>query len=150
MAGIIFEKMIEVMSKCGAIGKNQSNRTQGFKFRGIDDLYNTMHHLMAEVGVFTTTEILETSTHEITSAKGTKGFRVLNRYRFHFNANDGSSVFSDAMGEAVDYGDKASNKATSIAHKYALLQSFMIPTDDLQDPDKDSHTLKDIKSVPWD
>ncbi len=38
----------------------------------------------------------------------------------------------------MDSGDKASNKALSIAMKYALLQVFCIPTEDAKDPDADS------------
>ena len=39
----------------------------------------------------------------------------------------------------MDSGDKASNKAMAIAHKYALLQLLAIPTEDAKDPDAETH-----------
>jgi hypothetical protein len=48
----------------------------------------------------------------------------------------------------MDSGDKASNKAQAVAHKYALLQVFCIPTDDLKDPEYDNHELKPITKEP--
>lgn len=46
----------------------------------------------------------------------------------HFYAKDGSSVVCTTVGEAMDSGDKASNKAMSAALKYALTETYMIPT----------------------
>jgi len=42
----------------------------------------------------------------------------------------------------MDSGDKASNKAFAIAHKYALLQAYMIPTADMVDPDAETHEVQ--------
>jgi len=55
--------------------------------------------------------------------------------RYHLVADDGSSVALEVIGEGMDSADKATNKAMAIAHKYALLQAFMIPTEDMTDPD---------------
>jgi hypothetical protein len=38
----------------------------------------------------------------------------------------------------MDSGDKATNKAMSIAFKYACFQVFCIPTEEMIDPDKDT------------
>jgi hypothetical protein len=57
------------------------------------------------------------------------------KIKFTFYADDGSNVESVVIGEAMDTGDKASNKALSIGLKYALLQVFCIPTEDDKDPD---------------
>jgi hypothetical protein len=38
----------------------------------------------------------------------------------------------------MDSGDKATNKAMSVAHKYALIQVFAIPTADDKDPENES------------
>jgi hypothetical protein len=35
----------------------------------------------------------------------------------------------------MDSGDKGCNKALAVAHKYALFQTFLIPTEDAVDPD---------------
>ena len=41
----------------------------------------------------------------------------------------------------MDSGDKATNKAMSIAFKYACFQVFCIPTEEMVDPDAEGHTL---------
>jgi len=61
--------------------------------------------------------------------------------RYRFIAEDGSHVETDAEGEGMDSGDKSSNKAMAVAHKYALLQAFCIPTKDLDDPDAEVHEV---------
>ena len=42
----------------------------------------------------------------------------------------------------MDSGDKATNKAMAIAFKYACFQVFCIPTEEMQDPDSESHTVE--------
>src|SRR5690606_6278200 len=67
-----------------------------------------------------------------------------------FHATDGSSVSTEVEGEGMDSGDKSSNKAMAVAHKYAILQAFCIPTEDMPDPDAEVHqpTPKPPKTPP--
>src|SRR5690606_30131319 len=58
--------------------------------------------------------------------------------KFTFYAEDGSSVSSIIKGEAMDSGDKATNKAISTALKYALMQMFLIPTEEKIDTEYES------------
>lgn len=60
---------------------------------------------------------------------------------YNFTAADGSSVASKVVGEAFDFGDKATNKAMSAAHKYLLLQTFLIPTHDIADADQNDYSF---------
>ena len=85
--------------------------------------------------MFTTTEITGRERQRIKSKSGGGMWHVVLHYRFRFYAEDGSYVTVDQDGEAMDSGDKAANKCASIAHKYALLTTFCIATEDLQDPD---------------
>ena len=41
----------------------------------------------------------------------------------------------------MDSGDKATNKAMSIAFKYACFQVFCIPTEEMRDPDADTYKV---------
>ena len=41
----------------------------------------------------------------------------------------------------MDSGDKATNKAMSIAFKYACFQVFCIPTEEMIDPDSECHEV---------
>jgi hypothetical protein len=131
-----------------AIGKDRTNQTQGFKFRGIDDLYNELHPIMAKHGLFSFPKILSSRTEERLTAKGsTNIFRIIDvEYTFCDESGE-SLVVGPVIGEASDLGDKGNNKALSIAHKYALLQLFCIPTEDEKDPDAQTPppSIKTIK-----
>ena len=131
----IFEAMAEVMRDVDAIGKNQKNQQQGFKFRGIDDVYNAVHPILAKHGVFTAPTVLAERTEERqTKSGGNLIYRILT-IKYTFFASDGSSFESTVVGEGMDSGDKGANKAMAVAHKYALLQTLCIPTEDMIDPD---------------
>lgn len=138
---LIFGKMADILSKVEAIAKNQNNSTQGFKYRGIDDVYNALNPVLAEYRVFMTSEIVAKSREERTNSKGTVLAFTCLRMRYTFWAEDGSHVWTEVEGEGMDSGDKSSNKAMAVAHKYALLQAFCIPTKDLDDPDSETHEI---------
>jgi len=139
---LIYERISKVMEDLSAVGKNQINQQQRFNFRGIDDVYNAVHSAMARHQVFTTSTILEASEKEITSGRGGKGTHIKAKYEYTFYTVDGSCVTTITMGEGVDYGDKGYNKCASISHKYALIQIFCIPTEDMAEPDKEVHEIK--------
>lgn len=61
--------------------------------------------------------------------------------KFTFFAEDGSSVSSTTIGEAMDTGDKSMNKAMSTAYKYALMQIFCIPTEEDKDTENQTHEI---------
>ena len=48
----------------------------------------------------------------------------------------------------MDSGDKASNKAMSVALKYACFQLFMIPTEEMIDPDAETHETAPGSKAP--
>lgn len=140
--GIIFKKIPAIMSEIPSIGKDRKNTGQGYNFRGIDDVYNFVQPLLAKHGVFMSAEILADHHEERTSKQGTvMMYRVLNM-RYSFVAEDGSSVSTDAVGEGMDSGDKASAKAMSIAQKYAIIQMFLVPTEEPKDPENDNPEVK--------
>jgi hypothetical protein len=62
------------------------------------------------------------------------------KIQYRFYADYGSSVEAVVIGEGMDSGDKASNKAMSIAHKYAFFQVFCIPTEEVAASDPDNYT----------
>ncbi len=132
---LIFGIMSKILSEIGAISKTRRNEQQGYAFRGIDDMYNTLHPLFAQYGVFNTPRVLHKSVSErVTNSGSTLRFVELT-VAYDFFAEDGSSVTVETVGEAMDAGDKASNKAMSAAHKYALIQAFCIPTGEAPEAD---------------
>jgi hypothetical protein len=121
------------------ISKDRNNQQQGYKFRGIDDVYNALAPLLAANGLCILPRCTERVCVERVNAKGTALFYVTVRAEFDFVASeDGSKHTVATYGEAMDSGDKATNKAMSAAYKYAAMQAFSIPTEG--DNDADAHT----------
>jgi hypothetical protein len=130
------------MKDITAIGKDSRNQAQGFSFRGIDAVYNELHSLLAKHGVVCLPEAGTPVTEERTNKNGTILRFVQLPMRYNFIAEDGSTITCSVIGEGMDSGDKATNKAMAIAHKYALLQTFLIPTEEQKDPDYETHEVK--------
>lgn len=137
----IYQAIIGVMSDIGAIGKGKYNSQQGFKYRGVDDVMNALQPSMVKHGLFVTPEIIDQKREERqTKNKGNLIYSVCT-VRYTFYANDGSSVQCVVIGEGMDSGDKATNKAMSVAFKYACFQVFCIPTEEMKDPEADVHEV---------
>jgi len=138
---LIFERISKVMQEIRAVKKDQRNEQQRFLFRGIDGVLNGVQPSMAKNEVFVTQEIMSRERKEFASAKGTVGVHCLYQYRFRFWTVDGSYVDTFVDGEGMDYGDKAANKCGSIALKYALINTLLIPTEESDDPDRECHEV---------
>ena len=136
--GKIYEAISNVMADIGAVGKNDVNKTQGFKYRGIDAVMNAINPAMTKHNVFCTPEVLEQKREERTSSKGGLLIYSICKIRFRFYTTDGSYVDAVTIGEGMDSGDKATNKAMAIAFKYACFQVFCIPTEEMADSDGES------------
>ena len=141
METTIFKALAAINKQVGAIEKSRKNEQQGFKFRGIDDVMNELHSLFAANEVIIMPEVQDIESTERTNQRGTLIFYVKARIKYTFIAGDGSSISSVVVGEAMDSGDKATNKAMSIALKMVLLQMFLIPTEEDKDPDAHAHQV---------
>ena len=127
------------LSKAG-ISKDQSNKQQGYKFRGIDDVYNSLAPILSKNNLVIIPRVLSREVTERTTAKGSILFYVVVEAEFDFiSAVDGSIHTAKTYGEAMDSGDKATNKAMSAAYKYVCFQAFCIPTQGDNDADFTTH-----------
>lgn len=138
MEGAIYKAINGVMSDIGAVGKDSYNEMQKFKFRGIDAVMNALYPALVKNKVFVVPEVLEQTREERQSSRGGNLIYSICKIRFTFYAEDGSSVQAVTVGEGMDSGDKATNKAMAIALKYAFFQVFCIPTEEMSDPDAES------------
>jgi hypothetical protein len=134
----ILKAMHAVMSEVGAIEKGRANLQQGYKFRGIDDVLEALQPLFVKHGIICTQTVLEHEREMLPTKSGSTmasvRLKVLHTY---YAVADGTSVTSTTWGEAMDSGDKASNKAMAVALKYSHFFAFTIPT---QDPELDTET----------
>jgi hypothetical protein len=137
------------MQEIEAIGKNKKNAAQGYSFRGIDDMYNSIQPLFKKHHVFIVSNVLESKREERLTKSGGALIYTIAKCQFKFYTTDGSFVESVLEGEAMDSGDKSTNKAMSTALKYALMQMFLIPTEEKIDTEYETHEVvaKKVKEV---
>lgn len=145
MAEQIYSLIGKAMQKVGAITKD-STATNGsgkqmYKFRGIDAVYNALNPVMAELGLFIVPEVLEQTREERKTVSGGTLIYSILKVKFTMYAPDGSNVSGVVTGEGMDSGDKASNKAMSVALKYFCFELLMIPTEEMVDPDGEVHDV---------
>lgn len=136
---MIYAAICGVMEDVGAVGKGDYNKQQGFKYRGIDAVMNALNPAMIKHKIFCTPEVLEQTREERETRNGGNLIYSVCRMRYRFYTTDGSFVEAIVVGEGMDSGDKATNKAMAVAFKYACFQTFCIPTENLMDdPDKET------------
>lgn len=137
----IYESIANIMSEIGAIGKDKTNQQQNFKYRGVDDVMNALQPLLNKHKVIIVPRITNHQREERTTSRGGNLIYSICTIEYTFYAADGSSVTAVVVGEGMDSGDKATNKAMAIAFKYACFQVFCIPTEEMKDPDGESHEV---------
>lgn len=123
------------------IGKNRKNDQQGFSFRGIDDVLNRMSQHLVDANLVIVPRVVNRDVQERLNSRGNPLFYVTVTVDYTIlSSKDGSSVVCTTVGEAMDSGDKATNKALSAAYKYMAFQTFAIPIS--EDADQTTHTLQ--------
>ena len=136
----IYKAIPAIIDEIGHIGKEMRNLQQGFFFRGIDQVMNTMKPLLAKHGIFIVPEVIDRQREERVTKGGSSLLYSILTVRYHFVADDGSDVTAVVVGEGMDSGDKSSNKAMAVAFKYACFQVFCIPTEEMALSDPDTET----------
>lgn len=140
MSGQIFELIPKVMADIGGVAKTRKNEQQKYSFRGIEDMYLAAHPAMVAHSVFCAPEVMERTEYRFEKmndyGKVTTWVHVMVKVNHRFYAPDGSFVPVITCGEGLDNSDKATNKALSGAMKYALIELFCVPTEDVADSDR--------------
>lgn len=140
---LVYEKISAVTAQLAAdgIGKKQKNSHQGYNFRGIDDIYNALAPILSKHQLTVLPRIVSFEYQALTTQKGQAQRLCILHIEYDIVASDGSKHTVSTIGEALDTGDKATNKAMAIAYKYMALQTFCIPVVGQDDPDATSHDI---------
>jgi len=140
----IHDRMHRILADLDAIPKTRAVSGGGasYRFRGIDDAMNHLNPLLTKHGVFFHPFLVARDARYTeranSSGNAVEWCRVSVEVDYHFvAAGDGSEVVVRTPGEGMDNSDKATNKAMSAALKYALLQTFCIATEDMEDADRE-------------
>ncbi len=163
----IHARLRAVRLDVGHIGKDKRNNGQGagYAFRGIDDALNHVGPMMVRYGVTVEIEVEECElTREVVELQSGKErvdshAKLRLRVRFTCDPPHGAEaedlhlyrVTQVTYGEGLDFGsDKAINKATSAAFKYAIFLGFCLPVapEALQDSDHDGKQEERDRSRP--
>ena len=140
----VYNAIAQVMATIAkqGISKDRKNDQQGYAFRGIDDVYNALAPILSEAQLCVLPYVKSREVIERQTRSGGALFYVTVAVDFALvSAVDGSTHTISVVGEAMDSGDKATNKAMSAAYKYACMQAFCIPTEGDNDADKVTHEV---------
>ena len=129
------------------IAKAHTNVRDQYQYRSIDDVLNRLGPLLARHRLCILPRVLERTATEqrgdgdvlLTAATVRVAYELV-------SCRDGSTHLVEAVGEALDPGDKATAKALSAAYKSAMLQAFCVPVAG-EDGDASSHRLKAVKQT---
>lgn len=136
-AGVV-AALLAVMDEVREVRKGDRNSQQGYQFRGVDAVVNAVGPALRRHGVLVMplTERADWRDVATSTGKASRECTVTVRYRFYGPAGD--HLDAVVPGEAMDFGDKGSPKAMSVAFRTALLQGLALPTD-APDPDSVSY-----------
>lgn len=133
--GKIYQAIVQVMREIGAVGKDANNEAQKYKYRAAEQVYNRVQPLFARHGIFSVPKVIDQKREVAQTSKGGTMHYSMLTVEYTFFCEDGSSISTTVVGEGMDSGDKASNKALTAAHKYALCQILALPFA-VSDPDQ--------------
>lgn len=143
--GEIHAALVKVMASVGVVAKSRKNAAQGYQFRGIDDVLSACQGPMAEHGVLCIPRVVKEERETVATKSGGTMVSVRLTVDHYFTARDGSWVICTTVGEAMDSGDKATNKAMSAAMKYCLTMALCIPT---HEDDRDTENASPELAAP--
>lgn len=125
------------------IGKTETNESQRFKYRGIDQTLDVLGKLIPKHGLILIPSVVESARSQSTTSRGSVMFTTVTRVRYTFIAtDDGSQVSFDYLGEGSDTGDKSTSKSLTMALKYALFHALQVPLSG--DSDADASTPEEV------
>lgn len=132
----IFQALSLVMNGVRAVGKTKKNKSQGYAFRGIDDLMNAAGPEFRKHGVVVLTAVKDKEYDQVPVGKGMwVQCRLTVAYTFACGPDRDQQATVEVCSEALDNSDKATTKAYSYALRTALSQVLCVPTEEDQDPD---------------
>lgn len=141
----VYQAIAEVQGELAKVGIAKTRRNtqgSGYNFRGIDDVYAALSPLLSAHKLVVVPRVLSREVIDRQSKNGGALFYVTVHAEFDFiSAIDGTVHTAATFGEAMDSGDKATNKAMSAAYKYAAFMTFAIPTEGDNDADATTHEV---------
>ena len=137
----------QVMAEVQAVGKSDMNREQGYTFRGIDAVVNAVGPVFRKYGVVAVPFLENAGYRDVQTSRGKPSRECTVRVRYRFYGPAGDYLEAVVPGESMDFGDKGTAKAMSVAYRIALLQLLTIPTHE-PEPDAQVYERDNAPAAP--
>lgn len=142
LRGKLAFKLSQAYQKVSAVLHDDKNTEHKYSFASAETIYKTCRNGMAEVGLavipfmgsYLEVPILKNDN----SGERRGAYLQVNFDYCLIDSETGYTVVIPWIGEVMEYGDKAFNKASTNATKYMLRTLFLLPTDKEEDPDRNS------------
>lgn len=142
-----------VMRNVGVIEKSKDSAGKGFKFkyRGIVEVMNALHPIMAEVGLVIYPSKVDYTQEWVDKIKDGRRTDEVERmttatYEFTVRGPGGDSFTGEVVADAVMARDKSAIAASSYAWRTFACLLFNIPTTDMTDPEEDNTPVAPMRS----
>lgn len=116
-----------------------------FTYRGIDTVVNALGPVLRECGVLTIPQLEQLHFRDVMSNNNKRMSETRVQVRYVFIGPLGDTIEAVVPGESLDYSDKGSAGAMSVAWRIALIQVFSLPTDE---PDPDERYIERGNGAP--
>lgn len=137
------QKLIKIAEEMPDIQKTGKNEVQNYEFVEQQTIMHAVRPLLLKYGVIVVPTVLD---HKVHNKQGfdpkagqevAKGVKIIVKMNFRFSDTDNPQDTLDIpwIGEGDDWGDKGTNKATTIAQKNMYIRLFNIAD---VDPDAES------------
>lgn len=154
----VLKAIHKVQTAMSAVGVGKSTKVKDksgnllFECRGIDAVMNALSSELSKADLIVLPKGKNIEKFDEKDKYGNSLTRIIVTFEFIFiSAIDGSRETVITYGEGMDKGDKSTTKSMAIAYKYALCNSFCIPTEATHpEADKDTYELKsnpELKSI---
>lgn len=148
----VYECIHAIQSALAKDGIPKAQRATGaisYNFRGIDDMLAALAPLLAEHKMLITPYLQERTVAEYQSKNGGSIFNTCVTVDYHMiSVEDQTPHVVRVPGEAMDSGDKGTNKAMSSAYKNMAIQTFCIPTKGDNDSENQTHEVSGSRPTP--
>lgn len=139
----VHEALSAVMTEVGSVGKDgrvNIERGPTYNFRGVDAVANAVGPALRKHGCsLRPTGIIDKTYATFETKNGGVSHHCVVEVAYEFVGPEGDTLACVGLGEASDYGDKATPKAMSVAWRTAMIQLLTLPTDE---PDPDEHVVE--------
>lgn len=128
------------------IAKKDTNTFDNYKFRGIDAVLNALAPILSRHGVIIMPSVTSSEIRQVTSSQGKPQQHAKVTVDYTLYCHQGEGITHSFVGEGMDRGDKAINKACTAAYKYFLFEAFCIPVEGTPDADSESPEVGDVET----